>query len=217
MENAQYFLKRNLDSILNQKFKDYEIVISDDSVDDGLKTWLRDYPVHYFKNKGPKGMASNTNSAIDNAKGELVKILFQDDYFFDTTSLNDIDRLFTRSTFWLVTGCTHEVHYEWGTTFENPHYPFYSESENTIGSPSVLTIRQDVKIRFDTNFQWVLDLDLYKQLFREYGKPKILNTTNVVIGIHDGQTTHKLSDQHKMLEHQLLRQKYDSSSASYNK
>ena len=44
MDDWQFFLNRNLVSILNQNFKDYEIVVSDDSKDDMIKDiWLRQY------------------------------------------------------------------------------------------------------------------------------------------------------------------------------
>ena len=204
MDNAIEFLKRNLDSILTQTFNDYEIIISDDSDDDMLKIWLHKYPVKHFKNTGRKGMANNTNHGISHATGEYIKILFQDDYFYNEESLSDIDKSFIGKQSWLVTGCTH--------TDGRPHTPFYSESENTIGSPSVLTFKKEVEERFDPEFHWVLDLDLYKRLFRTYGKPKIMDKINVVIGIGLHQTTHKLSDERKAIEFRLLKQKYDTSS-----
>lgn len=206
MDNATDFLKRNLDSILIQSFKDYEIVISDDSDDDYLKIWLNKYPVKYFKNKGEKGMANNTNNAINNATGEIIKILFQDDYFATRKSLEEINQAFTNTCWWLATGCTHTMD---GINYFNDHVPYYSESDNTIGSPSVITFRKEIKERFDPNFHWVLDLDWYKQLYRKYGKPKIYDRMNVVIGVGFHQKTNLLSDERKNLEHKLIKLKYE--------
>lgn len=208
MDNALYFLERNLKSIYIQSFDDYEIIISDDSDDDQLKTWLHrlDMPIKYFKNKGNKGMANNSNNAINNASGELIKILYQDDYFYSSESLFDIIKHFTGGYKWLVTGCTHTID---GINTFNNHSPYYSETDNTIGSPSVLTFKQEVLERFDPNFHWILDLDLYKRLYREYGKPKIWDRPNVVIGLHAGQKTHLLSDERKALEHKLLKIKFE--------
>ncbi|HWW42106.1 glycosyltransferase family 2 protein [Pedobacter sp.] len=205
MSNAVQFLKRNLDSIVSQTFKDYEIVVSDDSDDDQLKIFCHKYQVRYVKNKGSKGMANNTNHAIENAKGKLIKILYQDDYFNTESSLEDINRYFVGYASWMVSGCAHSD----GITQFNDHFPFYSESENTIGSPSVLTFKREVEERFDPEFHWVLDLDLYKRLYHNYGKPKILNKVNVVIGLHLGQKTYLLSDERKLLEYELLRRKYE--------
>lgn len=210
MDNGTYFLERNLMSIFLQKYKNYEVIISDDSGDDFFETWLRkysNYPIYYYKNPGSRSMADNTNNAIDQATGELVKILFQDDYFAHTDALGDIVKHFTDRTMWLATGCTHTMD---GVNTFNDHRPFYSESENTIGSPSVLTFRREIKERFDPNFHWVLDLDLYKRLYRLYDKPKIYDPVNVVIGIHLGQKTNLLSDERKNLEYKMLRIKHDT-------
>lgn len=208
MDNAIEFLDRNLKSIYIQSFDDYEIVISDDSDDDMLKIWLSkiDLPIKYYKNLGNKGMANNTNNAINHATGDLIKILFQDDFFYDSRSLEKIVEHFSSQTNWLVTGCTHTMD---GITFLNDHKPYYSESENTIGSPSVLTFRKKVKERFDPNFYWALDLAFYKDLYNKYGKPKIYDQVNVVIGVGLHQTTAKLSDERKELEHKLLKLKYE--------
>lgn len=208
MENAQEFLERNLKSIYNQSFNDYEIVISDDTEDDYFKIWLNkfDLPIKYSKNLGGHGMANNSNNAINNAAGEFIKILYQDDYFYDSNSLMNIVKHFTPTYEWLVTGCTHSID---GKNTFNDHKPYYQENDNGIGSPSVLTFRREVMERFDPNFHWVLDLDLYKRLYRKYGKPKVYDQVNVVIGVGLHQKTNKLSDERKALEHQLLKQKYE--------
>ncbi len=204
MENATQLLARNLESILFQTYKDYEIIVSDDSDSDELKTFLQRYPVKYYKNMGPKGMANNTNYAISRARGEIIKILFQDDYFYGKDSLADIIRHFTPTYYWLVTACSHDI----GGQQINPHYPYYSDSENTIGSPSVMAFTRGMQERFDPRFSWVLDLDLYRRIRKRYGKPKIVNKINVVIGIGEHQTTFKLSEAEKLKEHQQL---YDTS------
>lgn len=210
MDNAQYFLERNLRSIAIQTFSDYEVVVSDDSTENTLRDWLTkiEFPVVYVRNPRTHGMANNTNHAIDNASGRLIKILFQDDYFYHSQSLEEIVKHFTPTCSWLVTGCTHTLD---GINTFNDHTPYYSDSENTIGSPSVATFKREVKQRFDPNFKWVLDLDWYKQLYQEYGKPKVYDQTNVVIGIGLHQETNKLSDLQKAKEHQLLKLKYEQS------
>jgi glycosyltransferase involved in cell wall biosynthesis len=209
MENALAFLGRSLERISTQDFKDYEIVITDDSPDNAIEEWLNIQAVpglRYMKNTGRPGMAHNTNYAIEQAQGELVKVLFLDDYLAHDRALGEMVKHFTPQCIWLATACTHSVD---GRTTFNEHKPYYSEHENTIGSPSVIMFRRDVEEKFDPEFHWVLDLDLYKRLHRRYGRPKILNTVNVVIGIHGGQMTNQLSDHRKYLESELLRNKYE--------
>lgn len=169
-------MKRCLDSIEMQTFKDYEIIQSEDEY--GL------------------GMSRNTNHVMSKASGELIKILYQDDYFATRDSLQQIVDGFEEKDMWLVTACGHDP----GASI---HHPYYSEDKNTIGSPSVVTIRRTVTERFDPNLKWVLDLDFYRRLHKKYGEPKILNSINVVIGVGDHQETSRLSDEIKRKEELL--------------
>ena len=145
-------------------------------------------------------MPVNSNRAIESARGELVKILYMDDYFTDKNSLQIIVNAFTPSTKWLVTGCLHNDGYE----EKNPHEPYYSpdifKGKNTIGSPSVLTMRKESAIYFDPKLSFMLDCDLYKRLHKLYGEPTIVRTPNVVIGIHEGQTSHLMPAYDKQWE-----------------
>lgn len=183
MQNAAFLLHRCLSSIEEQTYKDYEIVISD---------------------KG--GMARNTNRAIKQATGKIIKILFQDDYFTDKNSLQKIVDNFSGG--WLVSGCLHN--YE--NQIINPHIPEWTDDietgNNKIGSPSVLTFANKNPLLFDENLGWLLDVDLYKRLHQRYGEPTYLYEYNVIIGLHAGQASNILSDSEKLQEQQYLHEKY---------
>lgn len=185
MQNKDFFLGRCLKSIEQQTFKDYEVVITENG----------------------KGMAPNTNEAIQKAKGDIVKILFMDDFLAHPYSLQNIVKTFKGG--WLVTGCIHND----GVDNFNPHYPTYSamihRGENTIGSPSVLAFENKEPLLFDETMTWLLDVDLYKRLYARYGEPTILNELNVGIGLHSGQTTHLLSNKIKRDEYIYLLKKYE--------
>ena len=178
-------LERCLESLEQQTFKDFEVVISDNS--DGVSLWkvLKLFDLRFLYLNNPiKGMAPNTNCALTHARGELVKILYQDDYLAHNNALQLIVDNF--KTEWLITACSN-----------NPR-PYYS-SQNTLGSPSVLTMRKDTMLLFN-NLKWTLDLDLYKRLYKKYGKPTILNDINVIMGIGEWQQTSHLTDEEKLKE-----------------
>lgn len=181
MENGEFFLNRLKKSLDEQIFRDFELVITEQG-----------------------GMAENTNNAIKASKGELVKILYMDDYLAHPNALQEISDNFIGE--WLVTGCAHDP----GT---HSHYPAYNDDiylgVNTIGSPSVLTMRRESALLFDEKLTWLLDCDLYRRLYEKYGEPTILNDINVMIGIHAGQSTHLIPDTIKSDEHEYLIEKYD--------
>lgn len=180
MQNGAFFLKRAIDSVTSQSYEDYEIVL----VKQGK-------------------MAENTNAGIKKAKGDIVKILFMDDYLAHKDALKDIAENWKSG--WLVTGCEHDN----GTRF-NPHMPSYNDKvlfgNNTIGSPSVLAMERGNF--FDENLSWLLDCELYYNLFRKYGPPKILDSVNVVIGIGAHQTTNTMSEEEKIAEYNYIYKKY---------
>ena len=208
MKDAKYFFKRCLDSLWNQSYQDFEIVVTDNSDDDTIKTiceWYRT-GIRYHRNPR-KGMAQNTNEAIKLSRGELIKVLYMDDYMAHDEALEKIVKKFTG--YWLVTGCNHTIN---GEDFFKPHIPYYSKDiytgRNTIGSPSVMTIRNKSPILFDEEMTWLLDCDYYKRMYDLYGEPVILKDINVSIGIHEGQATNLMGDKRKLQEHEYISKKY---------
>lgn len=182
MDNWQFFLTRCLESIEYQSFKDYEVIL--------MKVG---------------SMPVTSNRVMEAAKGELIKVLYMDDMLATPSSLQEIVDSYPFE--WLISGCNHtdNIH------MFNDHFPLFDDrimqGINTIGSPSVLTIPRKNITFFDENLSWVLDIDLYQRLYRKYGSPKILDSINVTIGLHSGQTTHKLTNNEKEQEVDYLSRK----------
>lgn len=209
MKDGKYFFRRCLDSLWNQTFQDFEIVVTDNSDDDTILNiceWYRT-GIKYFRNPR-KGMAQNTNEAIKRSEGKLIKILYMDDYLAHDEALERIAGHFKRGQ-WLVTSCQHDD----GLEVYKTHHPYYSQDINTgnnsIGSPSVLTIRNKNPLLFDEKMTWLLDCDYYKRMYDLYGEPTILKDINVIIGLHDGQATHTMGDERKLQEYEYITKKYE--------
>jgi len=211
MKNKAVFLRRSLDAIKYQQFKDFEVVITDDSRDDALEKicWEYNLKINYSRNDSVLGMAGNSNQAIKKSQGELVKILYLDDYLLGNDALWEINKKFRKDSYWLVTGCAHTVD---GEELFNPYYASFNDKiytgNNTIGSPSVLTIRNDESLPFDETLTWLLDCDLYMRYYKKYGRPVILDSLGVVIYQGDHQVTNILSDEIKIREQDYLLNKY---------
>lgn len=183
MKNGEFFYQRLIKSLDSQTYKDWELVVTNEGA-----------------------MAHNTNEGIKRSKGQLIKILYQDDYFAHNNALQRIVDAFEGSDKqWLVSGCEHDP----GT---HTHLPTWSdkliEGVNTIGSPSVLTIKSGLDTYFDENLGWLLDCDLYHRLNQKFGQPIYLDDVSVAIGVGEHQTTHRMADKEKLKEHYYLKEKY---------
>ena len=162
-----------------QEFKDYEVIL----------TKAGSMPV-------------NTNRAIQCAKGEIIKVLYMDDYFSSPYALDDIVLHFNESVEWLITGCSTNKAPQWTDDIE--------KGNNKLGSPSVLSFRNHFEdnVLFDKTLSWLLDCDFYKRMYEKFGSPKILPVNNIIIGEHDGQMTYILTNENKQDEQDYLNKKY---------
>ena len=185
MKNLDFFLGRLMQSLQIQTFRDFEIVITKDGK-----------------------MAENTNAAIKKAKGDIIKILYVDDYLAHPDSLRNIADKFKGG--WLATGCVHD----WGDGhLKDPHLPRVegitgNTASNTIGSPSVVAFENKDPLLFDENMGWLLDLDYYLRLVKRYGEVTLINSYDVVMGCGEHQATHILTQNEKELEEKYLIQKW---------
>ncbi|MFO8053073.1 MAG: glycosyltransferase [Candidatus Omnitrophota bacterium] len=81
--NRKHFLKIAIDSVLNQTFDNYELIIVDDGSTDYTKNFIKSYKTpklryYYQQNQGP---ASARNLGVVKAKGEFICFLDSDDRY----------------------------------------------------------------------------------------------------------------------------------------
>lgn len=180
MENYDFFMHRLVDSLDRQTFRDFELVVTHEG-----------------------SMPVNSNAAIKKAKGEIVKVLYLDDYLAPDALQNLSDNFVGG---WLATGCLHDD----GVNIGSPHIPTFTPGEltNTIGSPSVIAFENSDPILFDEALSWMLDVDLYQRLYERYGYPTLLNSWDTIIGIGSHQMTNILTDKQKEEEVLYVAKKY---------
>lgn len=81
--NTENFIDEAINSVLNQTYKNWELIIVDDastdSTDEVVEKFLNDRRIHYIKNKENYGAAVSRNFAIKQAKGKWIAFLDSDD------------------------------------------------------------------------------------------------------------------------------------------
>lgn len=76
--NVEKYIKKCLDSIMNQSFKDYEVIVINDGTKDKSMDIVKKYDVKII-NQENKGQSSARNHGIKEAKGEYIVFLDSDD------------------------------------------------------------------------------------------------------------------------------------------
>lgn len=198
-----HFLKRCLDSVLEQDFSDYEIVITDDSPDNTLQKLVsatyNDDRIRYYKNEKPLGSPRNWNEAIRKAQGEYIKILHHDDWLASPQSLKKYVAMFDNNPDVNIafSGCC-DVKENGDKKIHTASSSFLKklgkEPEtvyrgNQLGAPSVCVFRNRRNYLFNPHLIWLVDTDFYIRVIAENGKfiysPELL----VNIGISEHQIT----------------------------
>lgn len=110
--NAGKYLRRCVDSILNQTFNDFELFIINDGSTDGTKEICDEYLLidHRIKiiHKENGGVSSARNRGLDNAKGEWVVFVDADDYIPQNALENMVAQSKTTDCECLYFGILHE-------------------------------------------------------------------------------------------------------------
>ncbi len=176
MEGGADFLWRSINALTEQTFQDFELIITKDGK-----------------------MAENTNSGIERARGEIVKILYLDDCLSDKFALSTIVSIFDEGAEWVMCGTDDNPYPKWTDDIET--------GNNKLGSPSALAFRNDRPLLFDEKMSWLLDCDYYKRMWRIHGEPVIINQSLVTIGKGPHQMSNILTDEEKQAEHNYLQSK----------
>jgi glycosyltransferase involved in cell wall biosynthesis len=97
--NRVHLVGRTIDSILNQEFTDWDLVVVDDASDDDTTKIVTEYcgqdpRLHLVANKRNLGLTRNWNRCLDLATGSLVQIMQSDD-LIDADYLGLVSEAFT--------------------------------------------------------------------------------------------------------------------------
>ncbi len=82
--NGEKFIQEAMDSAIVQNYSNLEIIVSDDASSDNSLTIIASFqkqttiPIRIFHHT-PQGIGANWNHCVQQAKGEYIKFLFQDD------------------------------------------------------------------------------------------------------------------------------------------
>jgi len=204
------YLKRLLDSLARQTFKDFEVIITDDSPDDSVlelsKLYLQSFPVSYYKNVTALGTPANWNEGIRKAKGAWIKLIHDDDWLASTNSLQDyVEAIQSNIAVDFFFSAFRNVDIKSGENVLNAarekivrpasarmrqlaSNPVTLLSKNIIGPPSVVIHKNNREFFYDTQLKWLVDIDFYIRYLKLH-KVVFIDKPLVNIGINPLQVT----------------------------
>jgi glycosyltransferase involved in cell wall biosynthesis len=198
-------LKKLLDSIAIQRYKDFEVIVTDDSPDSSLSEICKKYEnrvsIQYFKNEQILGSPENWNEAVRKATGIWIKIMHDDDWFTDENSLQSFAAVMSanpKATFLFSAyrnidqGTGKETNMRPGR--KNLHRlmkdPSILVASNVIGPPSCTLYLKRNEMVFDKRLKWLVDLEFYIR-YLGLGAPVYIRDVLIDIGVSETQVTVK--------------------------
>lgn len=184
--NQTEHLRLTVDSIFEQTFNDFELIISDDSITDDVEDLVTEYKefhkdkILYYRNKPSLGSPENWNFAIGKASGALIKIMHHDDYFTSKDSLQlMVDLLFQKPEYDfafcassvqnLNDNCTRDHLINSDQLLKLREFPESLFLGNIIGNPSATIFRKSIFEPFNKKYKWVVDFDFYIRILKKNG------------------------------------------------
>lgn len=219
-------VKRLLESLKEQDYQDYEVILTDDSTDGRIREYvegLADKRILYVHNPKPLGHIFNWNKALSYAGGEYIKIMFSDDWFAHSSSLRLLVEMLDADPEASLAFCGSRQ-----VLLKDPPEMLRERSAqetflrglkedyrnlflgNEIGAPSAVIYRR-CGAAFDEKSNWASDMFLYFDILRH--NPNFAHTKEalVCIGEHERQYTNLFSvyDKRKLEDYLYLYRKYD--------
>jgi glycosyltransferase involved in cell wall biosynthesis len=208
--NSATFLPATIESVLCQKFADFELLIIDDCSTDGTAAVAasyaaRDKRIRFLANERNLGMVENWNRCIREARGEYVQYVFGDDLLSSPDALGRMAALLDGdSDIALVATSRHYIGPDSRVIKTVSRFPHdliaegtaiinltLFEHQNIIGEPSVVMFRKSLAGRgFDPRYRQIVDMEMWFHLL-EQGKFAFIKEPLCSFREHQEQQTRK--------------------------
>lgn len=175
-DNLELF-KTAISSVINQKEANYEVIVSDDSSDTLIETYvksLQNRAIIYHHNQPALGAVKNWNKGLNMARGKYIILLHHDEAFGSNyylkniaeTMETDID-ITVSDVRVFVNGKRHDHTITKSIKPLFLKFPILLLGINVIGPCACLAIRRDLIEPFKESLQWLVDVEWYYRLLKK--------------------------------------------------
>ena len=173
--NQLPLLKRALESVLHQHGADYEVIVTDDSDNDEICTYIEaldKQTIKYFHHNSTGRAADNWNFGLSKAEGQYVIVMHHDEAMASSNHLSLMAQALTdadvaiadievmnggkQSSRWLS-------HLTRKLCCKHPEWLFL---QNAIGPTAGIAFKRDQLQPFNQNLKWLVDIEWYYRLLK---------------------------------------------------
>ena len=177
--NRKDLLERAILSVLNQTYKDIELIVVSDGSTDGTDEFMQKYEsdkrVRYISYYPGRGGNYARNTGIKTAKGEYVAFLDDDDEWLPTKIEKQVVKIESDSSIGLVYTGTHSIYVDDNVEFDScPSLQGDMSKQilynNFAGSTTTVMLRKSILDKsglFDEELSAIQDYDLWMRVCQE--------------------------------------------------
>lgn len=210
-------LARLLHSLEMQTFRDFEVIVTDDSPDDSVRLsvapFMEKFKLKYQHNQPALGTPENWNAAMRLASGSWIKMMHDDDCFAGNNSLQALMDCTAGGTDFVFCGfnivdgkmvrSTESIPSKWVKQLQQD--PRLLITRNVIGHPSVTLHRNVGDLYYDNRMKWMVDIDFYIRCLQRNAAFAFTDKPLVNIGYHPDQVTKSVfSDRQVVIGENML-------------
>lgn len=181
--NGEKYLQEALDSVLQQSYSDFEVIVRDDVSTDrswGILESIHDPRVKVFRNSENLGAEQNWNRVVGEARGQYVKLFHQDDLLESDCLERQVAAMDAHPECSMVFSGRSiirgdgkvivRIRSPWKVGLVSRHQVIrscVSSGTNRVGEPSVVLFRKAAFVDaggFDGTVPYTIDLDLWDRL-----------------------------------------------------
>ena len=234
--NAEKYLEECLNSIKNQTYKNFEVIMVNDGSKDDSETicmnFLRSDSRFRYKKKANGGVSSARNLGLDNVKGDYITFIDADDWVDENHLEILIDGIIKNNCEVAISSYMQFIN-----TRETYLINIYSNQEKYLLNygkmnrekfltelPKLISINNSFNcavsklfsrrlvedIRFDSNIIYAEDLDFYFKLYLKVNNFIFINAETYIYRQHDESTTSGFSQIHAEQELSVFKKMYET-------
>lgn len=173
--NQLPLLKRALESVLHQQGADYEVIVTDDSDNKDISTYIQSTDnqlIKYFHHKSTGRAADNWNFGLSKAEGQYVIVMHHDEAMASSNHLSLMAQALTDADVVIAdieVKTKDKKKNRWLSHLTKKficRHPEWLFLQNAIGPTACIAFKRDQLQPFNLDLKWLVDIEWYYRLLK---------------------------------------------------